>query len=32
VLGLLFAGLAVLSATGYIALLRFADKRYPQIE
>jgi ABC-2 type transport system permease protein len=32
VLGVLFAGLAALSAAGYAALLRFADKRYPQIE
>ena len=32
VLGILFGGLATLSATGYAALLRFADKRYPEIE
>jgi ABC-2 type transport system permease protein len=32
VLGVMFAGLAVLAAAGYLILLRFADKRYPAIE
>ena len=32
VLGILFAGLAALSAASYAALLKFADKRYPEIE
>jgi ABC-2 type transport system permease protein len=32
VLGALFAGLAALAAAGYWALLKFADKRYPEIE
>jgi ABC-2 type transport system permease protein len=31
VLGIVFLGLAALSAAGYVALLRFADKRYPEI-
>ncbi|MCK7468695.1 MAG: hypothetical protein MZU91_11650 [Desulfosudis oleivorans] len=31
VLGIVFVGLAALSAAGYVALLRFADKRYPEI-
>jgi ABC-2 type transport system permease protein len=32
VLGILFAGLAALAVASYAALLRFADKRYPEIE
>ncbi len=32
VLGAVFAGLGALAAAGYVALLRFADKRYPEIE
>jgi len=32
VLGVVLAGLAVLAAAGYAALMRFADKRYPAIE
>jgi ABC-2 type transport system permease protein len=32
VLAILFAGLGMLSAAGYAALLRFADRRYPEIE
>jgi len=32
VLGIVFAGLAALSAASYAALLKFADKRYPEIE
>ncbi len=31
VLGIVFVGLAALSAVGYLALLRFADMRYPEI-
>ena len=31
VLAIVFVGLAALSAVGYVALLRFADKRYPEI-
>ncbi len=32
VLGVVFAGLAALAAAAYAALLKFADKRYPEIE
>jgi ABC-2 type transport system permease protein len=32
VLGVVFAGLAALAAASYAALLKFADKRYPEIE
>ncbi len=32
VLGIVFAGFAALSAASYAALLKFADKRYPEIE
>jgi ABC-2 type transport system permease protein len=32
VLGIVFAALMALSAAGYAALLKFADKRYPRIE
>ena len=32
VLGIVFAGLVVLSTAGYAALLKFADRRYPEIE
>jgi hypothetical protein len=32
VLGILFAGLAALAAASYTVLLKFADKRYPEIE
>ena len=32
VLGVVFAGLGALAAASYVALLRFADKRYPEIE
>ena len=32
VLGILFAGLAALAAASYAALLKVADKRYPEIE
>ncbi len=32
VLGVVFVGLGALAAASYVALLRFADKRYPEIE
>ena len=32
VLGIVFVALTTLAAAGYMALLRFADRRYPQIE
>jgi len=32
VAGIVFAGLAALAAAAYAALLRFADRRYPEIE
>ncbi|MEN6559551.1 MAG: hypothetical protein ABFD52_02090 [Acidobacteriota bacterium] len=32
VLGIVFVGLAALAAAAYAALLRFADRRYPEIE
>ena len=32
VLGVVFVGLAALAALSYAALLKFADKRYPEIE